>query len=68
MPIPPSIQPTRSYPLARPEGSDDPRFRLGLVLDVAAVLARHDYPPVTAGADLLHLAQALLTTIYREHP
>jgi hypothetical protein len=44
----------------------DLRFTLGLALDIAAELARHDYPPVVTGADLLHLHQALFRLIYQE--
>lgn len=58
------------YPLPAP--ADDPRFTVGLVLDVAAVLTGHGYPPLRAGADLLRFQQALFTTIYqpthRENP
>ncbi len=53
------------YPLRRPAAGHDPRFTLGLVLDICAVLARHGYPPVTAGTDLLRLQQAIFTTIYQ---
>jgi hypothetical protein len=54
-----------SYPIPRPGTGADTRFSLGLALDVAAVLARHGYPPPTAGADLLRLQQALFTVIYQ---
>jgi hypothetical protein len=59
-----------AYPIPRSDHSDDPRFTLGLALDVADVLTRHGYPPITTGADLRHLQQALFTTIYqtRENP
>ena len=40
------------YPLPRPADTDN-RFSLGLALDIAAVLTRHGYPPITAGADLI---------------
>ncbi|MEV6212723.1 hypothetical protein [Kitasatospora sp. NPDC051914] len=50
------------YPLPAPD--DDPRFSLGLVLDLAAVLAEHGYPPITSGADLLNLQQALFGFLY----
>ncbi|WP_213455192.1 hypothetical protein [Rhizomonospora bruguierae] len=56
-----------AYPISRPgRGSSDSRFTVGLALDVAAVLARHGYPPLTCGADLLRLQQALFTLIYQE--
>jgi hypothetical protein len=54
------------YPLPRPAGGRDARFTVGLALDVAAVLTRHHYPPVTTGDDLLHLQRALFTGIYQE--
>jgi hypothetical protein len=54
-----------SYPIPRPGSGDDPRFSFGLALDVAAVLARHGYPAITTSADMLHLQQALFTTIYQ---
>ncbi|MEV7178266.1 hypothetical protein [Kitasatospora sp. NPDC093679] len=50
------------YPLPAPD--DDSRFSLGLVLDLAAVLAEHGYPPITSGADLLNLQQALFGFLY----
>jgi hypothetical protein len=58
-----------AYPIPRPvTGTDvgqDTRFTLGLTLDVADVLARHGYPPLTSGADLLRLQQALFSAIYQ---
>lgn len=58
--------PSPVYPLARPgPGRDDARFTIGLLLEVAAVLHRHGYPPLTAAADLTRLQQALFTTIYQ---
>ena len=54
-----------AYPISRP--STDNRFTVGLALDVAAVLTRHGYPPLTTGADLLRLHQALFTLIYQEN-
>jgi hypothetical protein len=57
--------PTPTYPLPRPDTGADRRFTIGLVLDVADVLARHGYPPPTCGADLIRLQQALFTTIYQ---
>jgi hypothetical protein len=59
----PTQQP--SYPIPRPRTGSDARFTLGLTLDVADVLARHGYPPLASGADLLRLQQALFTTIYQ---
>ncbi|HEX2290558.1 MAG TPA: hypothetical protein VHH53_10295 [Pseudonocardiaceae bacterium] len=57
--------PQPAYPLPRP--ATDARFTVGLTLDVAAVLTRHGYPPLTCGGDLLRLQQALFTLIYQEN-
>jgi len=54
-----------AYPVPDP-GEHDPRFTLGLTLDVATVLTAHGYPPPAAGADLLRLQQALFRSIYRD--
>ena len=61
----PPEHPAPAYPIRRPRNGDDPRFSFGLALDVAAVLARHGYPPVAAGVDLARLQQALFTVIYQ---
>jgi hypothetical protein len=61
---PPAYPP--AYPIGRPTDRADSRFTIGLTLDVAAVLTRHGYPPITAGADLLRLQQALFALIYQE--
>ena len=58
---------TPGYPITRPSGGVDGRFTVGLALDVAAVLARHGYPPLICGADLRRLQQALFTLIYQEN-
>ena len=55
---------TPAYPQPRPATNEDPRFSLGLALDVAEVLTRHGYPPLT-GADLVRLQQALFSLIYQ---
>jgi hypothetical protein len=55
-----------AYPIIRPDAGTDSRFTVGLALDVAAVLHRHGYPPMTTGTDLLRLQQALFTLIYQE--
>jgi hypothetical protein len=57
--------PTPAYPIPRPASGEDPRFNLGLALQVASVLADHGYPPLEAGADLLRLQTALFTLIYQ---
>lgn len=54
---------TKNYPLDPPES--DPRFTFGLVLDVAAVLTRHGYPPLGGGDDHVALQQALFGFLYR---
>ena len=55
-----------AYPIPRPDGGADGRFTIGLALDIAAVLTRHGYPPITCGTDLLRLQQTLFTLIYQE--
>lgn len=57
---------TANYPIPRPEHGDDPRFTIGLAIDVAAVLHRWGYPPITTGHDFIRLQQALFTCIYQE--
>lgn len=52
---------SRTYPMPRPQ--NDPRFTLGLLLDVASVLERHGFPSVS-GADLGDLGQALFRYLY----
>ncbi len=56
-----------TYPIAVPGNGSDDRFTIGLALDVAAVLAHHDYPPLRTGADLTRLQQALFNLIYQEN-
>jgi hypothetical protein len=58
-------RPAPTYPLPRPDTATDERFTIGLVLDVADVLARHGYPPPACGADPVRLQQALFTAIYQ---
>jgi len=53
----------RAYPI-RPRPDEDPRFTIGLALDVAKVLKDHGYPPVTAGLDIVDLQQALYRFLY----
>lgn len=52
----------RQYPI-RPVPDDDPRFTRGLALDVAEVLLRHGYPPLSA-MDHVELQQALFRFLY----
>jgi hypothetical protein len=47
----------------RPPDSD-PRFTLGLVLDVARVLEQHGYPPIAKGRELVDLQVALFRFLY----
>lgn len=55
--------PARNYPMPAPE--HDPRFTLGLTLDVKAVLIAHGYPDFAgAGLDYVALRQALFRFIY----
>lgn len=46
--------------------ADDPRFTLGLTLDVARVLTQHGYPEIKDGPAFLDLQQALFRFLYRE--
>lgn len=52
-----------TYPLRAPE--DDPRFTIGLTIDIADVLTRQGYPPMS-GADLVKLKQALFGFLCRQ--
>jgi hypothetical protein len=51
----------RHYPLPRPES--DPRFCFGLLHDVAKLIEKYGYPPLT-GHDMVPLRQALFHVIY----
>ncbi|MFJ2399788.1 hypothetical protein ACIOUE_00690 [Streptomyces xanthochromogenes] len=53
---------TPTNPIERPE--DDPRFTLGLALDVAEVLHQHGYPQITSGMDMVKLQTALFGFLY----
>lgn len=53
------------YPL--PPADGDPRFSLGLVIDVGEVLVTHGFPP-PAGEDLVELQQALFRFLYAARP
>lgn len=51
------------FPLPQPE--NDPRFTIGLLLDVRDVLARHGYPMDRATSwDVVELRQALFRFLY----
>lgn len=53
----------RSYPIS-PRPDDDPRFTIGLTVDVIKVLEEHGYPPVKNGLDIVDLQQALYRFLY----
>lgn len=55
----------RLYPITPPP-DDDPRFTLGLAIDVAGVLEAHGYPEITGGGDFVELQQALYRFLYRD--
>lgn len=61
----PASEPTPAYPI-RPLPEDDARFCNGLTLDVADVLVRYGYPPLTHWADLLELRMALYRFLYSD--
>lgn len=55
----------RQYPIPRAASEQgDPRFTVGLLLDVGAALQAHGYPSVKNGRDLVELQQALFGFIY----
>lgn len=51
-----------AYPLPRPE--EDPQFNIGLLADLRDVLAKHGYPKVTEGRDIVRLQQAMFRFLY----
>jgi hypothetical protein len=53
--------PERTYP--HPAPAEDPRFTLGLLSDVAAVLERHGYGRLS-GAELARLQSMLFNLLY----
>ena len=59
----PVTEPGRAFPLQ--PLPDDPRFTLGLALEVAEVLEKHGYPRFVNGGDLVGLQQALFRFLYR---
>ncbi len=52
----------RLYPMPAPE--HDPRFTIGLIIDVRDVLTEHGYPHITSGDDFVELQQALFRFLY----
>ena len=54
--------PERVYPMKAP--ADDPRFNMGLLIDVIKVLTERGYPKVEHGQDLVELQQALFNFLY----
>lgn len=61
-----STQPV-AYPMPRPD-HDDSRVSVGLLVDVAAALTRHGYPPIRTSPDAAHWQQTLFHTIYQDKP
>lgn len=56
----------RAFPI-QPRPDDDPRFTLGLILEVAEVLAKHGYPDITTpdrARDFVEFRQALFGFLY----
>lgn len=54
--------PERIYPMPAP--ADDPRFNMGLLIAVIAVLVEHGYPRPEHGLDLVELQCALHGFLY----
>lgn len=52
------------YPIRLDHG--DQRFTAALVTDLAAVLTRHGYPPLTTANDRVHFHNRVYEIIYRE--
>ncbi|MFD0074323.1 hypothetical protein ACFVIY_18000 [Streptomyces sp. NPDC127166] len=55
----------RAYPI-QPALEDDPRFNIGLTVDVIKVLEEHGYPPIKNGLDIVALQQALFRFLYED--
>ncbi len=53
-----------TYPMPAPE--NDGRFTYGLLFDLAEVLERRGYPPITAGSDLVRLQQSIFPLPLRQ--
>lgn len=65
----PATPPPDGGPRARGrlvEVANDPRFTIGLLLDVTEVLTRHGYPPVATPADSARWSSALFAALYRK--
>ncbi|MCC9310049.1 hypothetical protein LN042_23770 [Kitasatospora sp. RB6PN24] len=60
----PTNRPLRNYPVAEPDGGNDPRFSFGLLVDLAVRLEAAGYPPITSGADLTRLSLAVFRFCY----
>jgi hypothetical protein len=56
----------RLYPISAP--ADDPRFTVGLLIDLADVLQTHGYPRLCSGGDLLDLQQVMFRFLYDIRP
>lgn len=59
-------EPQRVFPI-RPRPADDSRFTIGLLIDVAEVLARHGYDDVSKpehARDFVELQQTLFGFLY----
>lgn len=54
------------YPIPQPAGGHDPRFTIGLAIDVATALQHWGYPPITSGRDITRLQQTLFGFLYQE--
>lgn len=48
-------------------GFGDQRFTAALVADVATVLVRHGYPPLSTANDRIHFHNRLYEIIYQEN-
>lgn len=55
----------RQYPVKPLNEDSDPRFTLGLMFDVTAVLEKHGYPELN-GDDHVRLEMALFRFLYRD--
>ena len=65
MTVPTTDPAARVFPLPR-AADDDPRFNMGLLIDVCEVLEKHGYQKPTHGLDLVDLQSALFGFLYGE--